>query len=233
MKRVFISDIHLSEDRRDLTEAFCEFIRKLSQVDELYLLGDVFEAWVGDDDYSEWLLPIEATLTRCAQQGTKIFFLHGNRDFLVGASWCNKIGIHLLNEPTVIEIAGERWLLAHGDELFTDDVEYQSFRTLSRSQEWQEGVLSQPLEARHALAKQLRQQSAMASANKAENIMDVNANAVKSTLDAYDAQNLLHGHTHRPFDHQESDHRRVVLGDWRPEFVYALSDDQGLKLISC
>lgn len=233
MKRVFISDVHLSEERRDLTEAFCEFIDQQRDIDELYLLGDIFEAWVGDDDYSEWLLPIEAALTSLASRGIALFFLHGNRDFLIGQEWCEKIGITLLTEPTTIEIAGETWLLTHGDELCTDDVEYQQFRQLSRSQEWQANLLSQPIEARFALARQLREQSKMANANKAENIMDVNHDAVVTALRSYGASALLHGHTHRPNDHKESDYRRVVLGDWRPEFEYAVANDSdGLRLVS-
>lgn len=233
MKRVFISDVHLSEERRDLTEAFCKFIDQQRDIDELYLLGDIFEAWVGDDDYSEWLLPIEAALTSLASRGIALFFLHGNRDFLIGREWCDKIGITLLTEPTTIEIAGETWLLTHGDELCTDDVEYQEFRQLSRSHAWQSQLLSQPIEARFALARQLRDQSKMANANKAENIMDVNQDAVVKALRSSGASALLHGHTHRPHDHNESGFRRVVLGDWRPEYEYAVANDaDGLRLVS-
>lgn len=219
MRTLFISDLHLDSKRPAITRAFLNLLlEQAPQADALYILGDFFEAWVGDDDDSPLIRQVIEGLKNCTANGTPIFIMHGNRDFLLGNHFCEQTGCQLLADPSTINLYGKPVLLAHGDALCTDDLEYMAFRQQCRSSAWQAQLLSQPLNVRKELAKQLRMQSKQANSNKAEDIMDVNADAVSELITQHQTDLLIHGHTHRPAIHQltleQSACQRVVLGDW-------------------
>lgn len=227
MNLLFISDLHLDESRPEVTESFLTFLKdRASKADALYILGDFFEVWIGDDDDAPLASTIQQQLLKLSQGGTAVFIMHGNRDFLYGERFCETSGASLLSDPTVIELAGKSCLLMHGDSLCTDDAEYMAFRQQARNPAWQEQLLSQPLEARRQLAQQLRQQSKSMSAMKAEDIMDVNSDAVTQVLAEHNADILIHGHTHRPARHLlDNGKERIVLGDWHDK-AWCISADQ-------
>lgn len=184
-------------------------------VDAIYILGDLFEVWVGDDDDSPLASAVRAALAAAARR-CPIFVMRGNRDFLFGERFAADAGVTLLPDPTVAEVDGERVLLAHGDAYCTADAEYQRARARLRSAAWQQEVLAQSLTERRRLAATLRAESRAANANKPDNIMDVTAQAVADALADADAATLVHGHTHRPAIHDLGDgRRRIVLGDWQ------------------
>jgi UDP-2,3-diacylglucosamine hydrolase len=221
----FISDLHLDAATPGALAAFELFCGETApRFDALYILGDLFEVYVGDDDLSDPLnVRIVEALRRVARTGTKLRFMHGNRDFLVGALFARATGAVLLEDPVVHTIAGQRVMLSHGDAWCTDDVDYQRFRAQARSPAWQTAVLAQSLDARKTLALSLRGQSEHAKRNKPENITDVNLQAVLASAAAGKAQLLVHGHTHRSAAHHHalsasSQHRpalpRFVLSDW-------------------
>jgi len=216
---LFISDLHLDESRPQIVELFKQFLRgEARRADALYILGDLFESWIGDDDDGALAGEVAADLAAVRDAGVAAFFMHGNRDFLLGADYAARAGITLLHDPTVIELDGERTLLMHGDTLCTDDVDYQRFRTLVRDPQWQTQFLSRPLAERRAFAEQARGESRRQTAMKANEIMDVNQAAVASALREHRVDRLIHGHTHRPAVHRfDVDGRaaeRIVLGDW-------------------
>jgi len=216
---LFISDLHLDESRPGATEAFYRFLReRAARAKALYILGDLFELWVGDDDDSALARGVKHALREVADGGTRVFFIHGNRDFLLGEQFAAEAGLQLLPDPTVVELEGRRLLLMHGDSLCTDDADYQAFRRQVRQPAWMADVLSKPLEERRALGRHLRQQSQSMNSRKAEDIMDVNAGAVAQMLRDHGADLLIHGHTHRPARHaldlDSGSAERIVLGDW-------------------
>ncbi|HXH04096.1 MAG TPA: UDP-2,3-diacylglucosamine diphosphatase [Candidatus Competibacteraceae bacterium] len=216
---LFISDLHLDPARPAVTALFLQFLERCAaRAEALYILGDLFEAWLGDDDDGEPGATVAAALRRLAEGGVAVYFCQGNRDFLLGAAYAARCGMTLLAEETVIELHGVPTLVTHGDQLCTDDVEYQRFRAQARSSAWQTQVLALPLPQRRAMARQLREFSQAANQQKAEYIMDVNATAVAAALRHHDVSRLIHGHTHRPAIHDLSlDGRpaqRIVLGDW-------------------
>ena len=218
---LFISDLHLCRSRPAITQQFLTFLRtEATQAEALYILGDLFEYWAGDDDVDDaHHQAIIAGLHRLAATGTNIFFMHGNRDFLLGPVFTDAAGIRLLHDPTIIDLHGKRVLLSHGDALCTDDVDYQAFRRQVRTPAWQAAFLATPLAARKAQIEALRQRSELEKSYKSESIMDVNADAVNQLIKDYGYPELLiHGHTHRPALHQlEVDGhtcQRWVLGDW-------------------
>lgn len=212
----FISDLHLEESRPSITRAFFDYLDNLpNDTTALYLLGDIFDAWVGDDDDSPFLEKVRNKLKQTSQRGITLYFMHGNRDFLVGEVFAEQTGCQLLHDPCVIEHQAKRYLLSHGDVLCTDDAQYQAFRTQIRNPAMQAMLLAKPLSERREIAKQLRQQSGMANSNKAQDIMDVNAEAVIAMMDTHQVDTLIHGHTHRPAIHSlDNNKRRIVLGDW-------------------
>ena len=219
MSTLFISDLHLDPARPDITSQALEFLATETQdAEALYILGDLFEAWVGDDDPEPEKRRVIAALKALGDGGLPCYFMHGNRDFLVGAGFAADSGCTLLADPTIVELYGTKVMLMHGDTLCTDDHEYQAFRQTVRNPAWQQAMLARPLAERLALAKQLRERSAAAMAGKSEEIMDVNQDAVESAMRAHGVCTLLHGHTHRPAVHRfELDGReavRIVLGDW-------------------
>ncbi|MBD5772171.1 UDP-2,3-diacylglucosamine diphosphatase [Marinomonas colpomeniae] len=217
MIRYFISDLHLSDKRPDLIRAFVRMMKELiarQEQTELYILGDFYEAWIGDDFQADWNTTIENALVDASQSGISLYFLHGNRDFLIGDSWLTRVGATLIEEQTVLPLKESNVLLTHGDEYCLEDVEYQKFRQTVRSSAWQEHILALPLEQRIALAAQLRNDSKSMASEKSISIMDVTEVAVRESLDKYICNTVIHGHTHRPNTHESNSHLRCVLGDW-------------------
>jgi UDP-2,3-diacylglucosamine hydrolase len=219
---LFISDLHLDPARPAITGLLLNFLEQPArQAEALYILGDLFEAWIGDDDAAEPGQTVAAALRALTDSGVPAYFLHGNRDFLLGARFAAASGIQLLPESVIIQLAGEPVLLLHGDTLCIDDVEYQAFRAQVRHPAWQAQILALPLAQRRALAGQLRETSRQAAQQKAADITDVNPAEVERVMRAQGVQHLIHGHTHRPAIHEwlldGQPARRAVLGDWQEQ----------------
>ncbi|EON94109.1 UDP-2,3-diacylglucosamine hydrolase [Marinobacter lipolyticus SM19] len=219
MTTLFISDLHLEESRPDITDAFLGFLENRARgVDQLYILGDFFEAWIGDDERTPLQEQVAQALKALSDSGTAIFLMHGNRDFLIGEDFCARAGATLLDDPTVVDLYGTPTLLMHGDSLCTADVEYQKFRKNMRNPQWQQMILQRPLEDRQQMARQLREISMAKNQGKEEFIMDVTPEEVVKVMEEHGVQRLIHGHTHRPAEHQLEANgkpaRRIVLGDW-------------------
>lgn len=198
---------------------FLQFIEtKARQSDTLYILGDLFEAWIGDDYVEPALQPIMQALHELTQHGTKVFVMHGNRDFLLGNEFENMTGARLIKDPSVIDLYGTPTLLMHGDTLCTDDVDYQQLRQQFHDPNWQTDFLNRPVEKRLAFARHAREESKRETSKKANIIMDVNQKAVKQALKAHSVIQMIHGHTHRPNTHiiklDGQTATRTVLGDW-------------------
>jgi UDP-2,3-diacylglucosamine hydrolase len=232
---LFISDLHLDPERPDITSQALAFLNdEARHAEALYILGDLFEAWLGDDDPDPEKRRVVAALKRLAEGGLPCYFMHGNRDFLVGERFAADSGCTLLEDPTVIELYGSRVILMHGDTLCTDDHEYQALRQMVRNPAWQAAVLSRPLAERQELARQLREKSAASMAGKATEIMDVNQDAVLRTMQEHGVYTILHGHTHRPAIHRfEADGHeavRIVLGDWYAQGSALTWDETGYVL---
>jgi UDP-2,3-diacylglucosamine hydrolase len=217
---LFVSDLHLSEERPQANERFIAFVEDTaSRAAALYVLGDLFEYWIGDDDLGE---PFNAVMAgffaALVRAGVPVFLMHGNRDFLMGERLCRATGAQLLADPAVVDVGGVKTLLMHGDTLCTDDLDYQGWRRTARSAEWQREFLSQPLEARRRTVGALRDKSREVIQAKPAEIMDVSDEAVRDAFRRHDVTRLIHGHTHRPGHHQlEVDGRRCerwVLPDW-------------------
>jgi UDP-2,3-diacylglucosamine hydrolase len=217
---LFISDLHLSEERPAANEQFIGFLEgKARSAGALYILGDFFEYWIGDDDLEAPFNAVMAGLLRgLTQQGVPVHLMHGNRDFLIGEGFCRATGAVLLPDPSVVEVEGEKTLLAHGDTLCTDDHDYQAWRRIARSEEWQREFLAKPREERRRMILGLREKSKAVIEAKPAEIMDVNDAAVVEALRTHGVRRLVHGHTHRPGRHGHLvDARcceRWVLPDW-------------------
>jgi UDP-2,3-diacylglucosamine hydrolase len=219
MTTLFISDLHLDASRPHIVELFTRLLaNEARDAAALYILGDLFESWIGDDDDAALPAVVALSLRALRDSGVPIYFMHGNRDFLLGPDYAARAGLTLLTDPTVIELAGERTLLMHGDTLCTDDIDYQKFRALVRDSVWQKLFLAKPLAERRAFAAQARGESRKQTALKQAEIMDVNQTAVESALRAHGVHRMIHGHTHRPathrFDLDGQVAERIVLGDW-------------------
>ncbi len=232
---LFISDLHLEPGRPGSIEQFTAFCKhEAPAAERLDVLGDLFEAWIGDDDDDPGLEPILGTLKALADSGVECFFMHGNRDFLAGSGFAAATGCRLLGEFETIEAHGHELLLTHGDLLCTDDARYMEMRATVRDPAWQRDFLSKPLAERRAIAEQLRNVSKTETAEKAEDIMDVNAAAVEKTMREHGVTDLLHGHTHRPAVHHFTldgqPARRTVLGDWYGQPTIARLTASGLDL---
>lgn len=218
---LFISDLHLCESRPQITEQFVRFIQSHAlAADALYILGDLFEYWAGDDDLDD---PHHQTIIRALrhldENGVRCYLMHGNRDFLIGQDFAAAAQLHILPDPSALELYGHRILLSHGDALCTDDVAYQTFRQQVRAPDWQSNFLHQPLAARKSQIEALRMRSEQEKSGKSESIMDVNGVAVEGLMRAYHYPKIfIHGHTHRPAKHLlQVDQRTIerwVLGDW-------------------
>lgn len=234
---LFISDLHLAPERPLPVSLFHRFMTEIApEAAALYILGDFFEAWVGDDDMADaFNADIVLALRRLSDQGVATFFLPGNRDFLVGADFALATGLKLLPDPTRIDLYGTPTLLSHGDLFCTDDTAYQAFRSQVRDQEWQVEFLRRPLRERHDLARALREHSEHAKTGKKPDIMDVNAETVVKAIKNMQAGRVIHGHTHRPARHtlqiSGKEVERWVLTDWYESGGYLRCDAEGCRAL--
>jgi len=235
MAVLFISDLHLDPERPDATRRFIDLMQHdARRAERVYILGDLFEAWVGDDDDDPRLLPIIGALADLTRSGVACFFMHGNRDFLVGAGFATRTGCRLLGDYETIDIYGEQLLLTHGDLLCTDDTRYMTLRATVRDAGWQRDFLAKSLAERRRIATDLRALSQAEIAGKSETIMDVNTATVARTMRDFGVRTLLHGHTHRPGIHRFTldghDAARIVLGAWYEQGSVVRWDESGFAL---
>lgn len=235
---LLISDLHLDPARPQHLRALETLLAgQAGKAERLYVLGDLFEAWIGDDDDTSFNRRAIDAFRAFTDTGSHLYFMHGNRDFMLGDEFARQTGGHLLPEGTVAEFHGTRALLMHGDSLCTRDTAYQQFRAMTRNPQWQQMMRDKPLEERRALAQGMRQQSQAGNANKAENIMDVTPEEVARVMEEASVQHLIHGHTHRPAVHDvplaSGPGKRWVLGDWGALGWWIIADEKrGFRLES-
>ncbi|WP_193452331.1 UDP-2,3-diacylglucosamine diphosphatase [Pseudomonas nitroreducens] len=234
MSVLFISDLHLEAERPDITRAFLHFLSTRARAAEaLYILGDFFEAWIGDDGMDEFQHAIARALRGLSDSGTRIYLMHGNRDFLIGKAFCREAGCTLLRDPSLIDLGGEKILLMHGDSLCTLDVAYMKLRRWLRNPLTLFILRNLPLTTRHKLARKLRKESRAQTRMKASEIVDVTPAEVEKIMRDKGVRILIHGHTHRPAVHElEIDGRparRIVLGDWDRQGWALEADDRGMQ----
>lgn len=241
MSSWFIADLHLSPARPDISALFAEFLQQLAQqqADALYILGDLVDAWIGDDDHSEFALQLQQQLRQLSDSGVPVYFIAGNRDFLIGAEFSARTGVQLLSEPTLIELHGRPTLLLHGDSLCTADKSYQRFRRIIRSAGLRKLLLALPLSVRMRIARRLRAASKTQQPLSAEQLqlMDVTPTAVTEMFSRFAVKHMIHGHTHRPAMHQHtlpdgSIGERIVLGDWYEQGSMLKVDAQAAELLT-
>ena len=235
---LFISDLHLCASRPRINTLFFDFLqRTASAAQQLYILGDLFEYWAGDDDIDDpFNRSVITALSELSQSGVAIFFMYGNRDFLIGEQFCKASGVTLLADPTRIDLYGKPTLLMHGDILCTDDVDYQKFRLQVRDPNWQKQFLSQPLAVRKATIEDFRRRSETEKQLKSMDIMDVTPASVDTVLRANHYRRLIHGHTHRPARHVHNVDgkicERYVLTDWYEHGGYLRCDENGCEAVT-
>lgn len=237
MRYRFISDLHLDETRPDLCQGFFSYLTRIQKdTDRLYILGDLFEAWVGDDDLTDFNQSVIDQLKTLTDSGISLFFMHGNRDFLLLDDFARATGGTLICDPFVLETQSTKILLSHGDSFCTDDVEYQAFKANIRKEESIQFLLSLPLSERKKMASQLREDGKKATANKSLEIMDVNEQAIVDAFFAHQTPLMIHGHTHRPNIHTHTintiDHFRYVLGDWHEVGYEIVLESDTINLIT-
>ena len=219
---IFLSDLHLCFDKPQITRHFSHFLQtKARAAEKIYILGDLFDAWIGDDDFTKPNAQIRDELKQLTDSGVKVYFQRGNRDFLIGERFAQQTGVILLDDYAVIDLNGQRTLLTHGDLLCSDDLPYQAFREKSRTQQWQQNVLSKPLWLRLIAARCYRLRSFWHKRQKNYDIMDVNQTTVEKVMTQYNCTRLIHGHTHRgalhEFELNGKKAQRFVLCDWNSE----------------
>jgi UDP-2,3-diacylglucosamine hydrolase len=225
MTRLFVSDLHLDAAAPEAVDQFLDFLRTdVADAEALYILGDLFEVWVGDDDPDPTKARVCEGLRALTATGVGCFVLHGNRDFLIGRDFCRRTGSRLLADPVVADLDGERVLLTHGDALCTDDHSYQELRSTVRTPEWQRRFLALPVADRELIANQARAGSKEHTSRTIPNIMDVNQDAVSTAYRATKVRRIIHGHTHRPGVHDTAIEgeaaQRLVLGAWYEQGSY-------------
>lgn len=236
MGALFISDLHLDPEHPEILGQFLDFLRDEAMgAESFYILGDLFESWIGDDDTDREKKKITQSLAKVSASGVPSYFMRGNRDFLIGEQFADQTGFRILEDPAVVlDLYGTMVLVMHGDTLCTDDVSYQQFRAMVRNPAWQRTFLSKPLEARRAMATMARERSEAHTRNSASEIMDVNQETVEKTMQEYGVSTLLHGHTHRPnvhhFDVDGEPMTRIVLGDWHDHGSVLRWDETGYDL---
>ncbi|MFI8691646.1 UDP-2,3-diacylglucosamine diphosphatase [Stutzerimonas kunmingensis] len=231
---LLISDLHLEEERPDITRAFLHFLTtRACQAEALYILGDFFEVWIGDDAITPFQQSIADALRALSERGTRIYLMHGNRDFMLGKGFCRAAGCTLLGDPSVVELGGERVLLMHGDSLCTRDEGYMRLRRLLRNPLSLFILRHLPLSTRRKLARKLRNESRAQTRMKASDIIDVTPELIPRVLAEHGVRTLIHGHTHRPATHElEVDGRparRIVLGDWDQQGWALQVDESGFQ----
>jgi len=222
VNRYFISDLHLDESKPKTTKLFQTFIKQIIKENindtEVYILGDLFESWIGDDYDNPFHDEIKLLLTSMSNSGVKVFFLFGNRDFLIGETFLSETGIELLDDPALLTINEKRVLITHGDQMCLDDRDYQNFRAMVRNPEWQQEFLSFPISKRLKIAGEAKDASKQSKQEKVIEIMDVNEKAVAAIFNEHQIDLMIHGHTHRPMKHEivldGKAYYRYVLGDW-------------------
>ncbi len=232
---LLISDLHLEQERPDITRAFLDLLGgRAREAQALYILGDFFEVWVGDDAMSPYQLSICQALRELSDSGTQIFLMHGNRDFMLGKAFCKAAGATLLKDPSVVDFYGEPVLLMHGDSLCTRDEAYMRMRRYLRNPLTLWILRHLPLRTRHTLARKLRNESRAQNRMKANDIVDVTPEEVPRVMQAFGVHTLVHGHTHRPAIHKlqlgEQAAKRIVLGDWDRQGWALQVDEQGFQL---
>lgn len=238
MATLFVSDLHLCSERPAINEVFSRFLADTARTaDALYILGDLFEYWLGDDDAEDPLgTGVANALSGLSSTGVRVLFMHGNRDFLVGRAFANRCGADLIRDPTLIDLYGTRTLLLHGDTLCTDDIDYQNFRARVRDPAYQATFLAQPLATRRARAREMRQQSEVSKRAKPSEIMDASIAAVEQMLREHGYPRMIHGHTHRPARHTHvvDGHacERWVLNDWYERGGYMRCDPTGCTAVT-
>ena len=231
MKLGFISDLHLSENTPSVTEGFFEFLKTAAQeLSHLYILGDLFEAWIGDDDDSELATNVMQKINHATRNGLEIFFIHGNRDFLCGQKFAEQSNLTLLPDPFFLNFFDQKIALSHGDNFCTEDLEYIKFKKEVRSEKWQQEFLQKPLDDRLNIASNMRDASQKNNSNKDISIMDVTPNAIQEFFAEHRIDLLIHGHTHRPNTHQINSGTRIVLGDWHKTGWCLMLDEQQQEL---
>ncbi len=215
---LFVSDLHLDNKRPHIVAAFCRFLNEITDADALYILGDLFEFWIGDDDPALGLESVIEALKNLSGSGVPIHFIHGNRDFLLGKKFANNTNCKILPEEAIIDLYGTPTLIMHGDTLCTDDIAYQKYRAKARNKWIQKTLLLLSVKQRLKIAERLRNKSISATQGKHPEIMDVNQNTVEQIMLSHNVQHLIHGHTHRPAIHNftinNQEYKRIVLGDW-------------------
>jgi UDP-2,3-diacylglucosamine hydrolase len=232
---LFISDLHLEGTRPEIGAQFLTFLQQEAvRAEALYILGDLFEYWIGDDDPNPHYAEMKSAIRSVSDSGVPVFFMHGNRDFLIGERFAAEANVRLLPDPYRVELYGEDVLLSHGDALCTDDLKYQEVRTVTRNPAWQAMMLKKPLEERQAIARQARADSVAHGGSIDPQISDVNQGAVEQLLKTHGVRTLLHGHTHRPAVHRfqldGAPATRIVLGDWYEQGSVVRWDTAGPKL---
>lgn len=236
MTTLFVSDLHLDSERPQITQLFLQFLeREAATADALYILGDLFEAWIGDDDDAPLAREVAEGLQRVARRGVRVAFIRGNRDFLVGHTYAMRCGFELLPDPCVVTLYGEPVLLLHGDLLCTDDVGYLAIRRQVRDPQWQQALLARSLQDRRTFAAQARAASGQHQRAMSLETGDATAEAVEATFRLYGTRRMVHGHTHRPAIHDvligDVMHQRIVLGDWYEQgSVLRWQSDGGVAL---
>tara|TARA_B100001027_G_C16173783_1_gene288227 strand:- start:103 stop:813 length:711 start_codon:yes stop_codon:yes gene_type:complete len=231
MKPRFISDIHLSENNPHLTNAFKVFLNESKEAcTHLFILGDLFEIWIGDDDDNSFIQDIKETLIDFTLDGPETFLMHGNRDFLIGETFANEVGISILSDPYTLDINGMKVILSHGDFLCTDDSDYIEFRNKVRSEAWQKDFLSKSINERNEIANSLRSDSKDATSEKSLEITDANLETVNNFIQENNPDIFIHGHTHRPKILEHNSTKRVILGDWDKCGWYLSIEENSLNL---
>lgn len=219
-KIYFISDLHLNDQAPETLAAFQHFLENEGQeARALYILGDLFEAWIGDDTMSATAATVAKSLLAYQSQGKQLFYMHGNRDFLLGEDFARRCEMEILPDPSVIELGGEKIVITHGDLLCTDDKAYQAFRKVVHQSWLQKLYLSLPLKFRQKIAGLLRQKSKAAGPKKTSKMMDVNEDAAIETMLIFGARKIIHGHTHKPAYHKLESGKRYVLGAWDEQWA--------------
>ena len=221
MSSCFISDLHLDHKREDIKKAFFKFLEsEASEFENLYILGDLFEVWIGDDFEDKFTSEVISELKEFSLKNKNIFIMHGNRDFLIGKKFAEKCGAKLISDPLILNKEGKKIMLSHGDIFCTDDLEYQNFKEKVRNEKWQKEFLSKDLKDREEIAKNLRKESTKKNSKKEDYLMDVNKLEVEKIALENKVEILIHGHVHRPKVHNEAFGQRIVLGDWDKKYWF-------------
>jgi len=228
---LFISDLHLSDNTPEIEAGLYAFLERESAMSQLFILGDFFEYWIGDDDETPLSQRIADKLRAVSERGVELFLVRGNRDLILGPDFAGRIGATLLGDTTVIDLDGTPTLVLHGDTLCTDDVEYQKMRAVLHDPAWQAEMLQRPLEERREFARGLRNASQEKADKDPSNIIDVNEQAVAQAFADHGVQHMIHGHTHRPQTHRTPDGERIVLGDWSATEGWCLRSENGHRTL--